>query len=128
MAVVAIIAGAVGGALLAPVIGVSLAVGIVGGAIVGAVAANTLKAIISPDIFDAGIGGPGAGGADAAIRQNAGLTLNNQGTDVNIPVVYGRRKVGGTIVYFTTSGDNNKYLYMALVQCEGEINSIKKIY
>jgi hypothetical protein len=56
-----------------------------------------------------------------------GILLNKQSNDANIPIVYGERLVGGTRVFLETSGTDNEFLYMALVLCEGEINSIEQI-
>jgi hypothetical protein len=57
-----------------------------------------------------------------------GILLNHQSNDQSIPVVYGERKVGGTRVFVETSGTDNEYLYVALVLCEGEIESVEKIF
>jgi hypothetical protein len=56
-----------------------------------------------------------------------GVLLNKQSNDANIPVVYGTRLLGGTRVFVETSGDDNTYLYVALVLSEGEINNITAI-
>ena len=56
-----------------------------------------------------------------------GILLNKQSNDANIPVVYGTRLLGGTRVFIETSGDDNTYLYVALVLSEGEINNITEI-
>ncbi len=56
-----------------------------------------------------------------------GLLVNKQSNDANIPVIYGERLTGGTRVFVETSGADNTYLYMALVLCEGEVNSIEEI-
>ena len=56
-----------------------------------------------------------------------GILLNKQSNDANIPVVYGERLLGGTRVFLETSGTDNEFLYMALILCEGEINSIEEI-
>ena len=56
-----------------------------------------------------------------------GILLNKQSNDANIPVVYGERLLGGTRVFLETSGTDNEFLYMALILCEGEINSIEQI-
>ncbi len=56
-----------------------------------------------------------------------GILLNKQSNDASIPVVYGERLIGGTRVFVETSGTDNKYLYICLVLCEGEINSIEEI-
>ena len=57
-----------------------------------------------------------------------GILLNHQSNDQSIPVVYGERKIGGTRVFIETSGTDNEYLYVALVLCEGEIESVEKIF
>ena len=57
-----------------------------------------------------------------------GILLNHQSNDMSIPVVYGTRKIGGTRVFVETSGTDNEFLYIALVLCEGEIDSVEKIY
>ena len=56
-----------------------------------------------------------------------GILVNKQSNNASIPVVYGERLIGGTRVFISTSGTNNIYLYVALVLCEGEINSIEEI-
>ena len=67
-----------------------------------------------------------AGGADYEAQQQ-GITLNKQSNVAGIPVVYGRRKVGGVRVFAGTSGTDNKYLYVALAVAEGQINAFKNI-
>ena len=56
-----------------------------------------------------------------------GILVNKQSNNASIPVVYGERLIGGTRVFISTSGTDNIYLYVALVLCEGEINSIEEI-
>ena len=56
-----------------------------------------------------------------------GILVNKQSNNASIPVVYGERLIGGTRVFIETSGTDNIYLYVALVLCEGEINSIEEI-
>jgi hypothetical protein len=56
-----------------------------------------------------------------------GILVNKQSNNSSIPVVYGERLIGGTRVFIETSGTDNTYLYVALVLCEGEINSIEEI-
>ena len=45
----------------------------------------------------------------------------------NIPVVYGTRMIGGVRVFVSTNGTNNKYLYVAQVLAEGQINALSSI-
>lgn len=56
---------------------------------------------------------------DAPSYEDSGVTVTKQGSNINIPVVYGFRRVGGTIVFAETNGDNNKYLYVVYVLSEG---------
>jgi hypothetical protein len=63
-----------------------------------------------------------------ASEQVRGILINKQSNNAQIPVVYGRRKVGITRVFVESSGDNNEYLYIAGVVCEGEIEEIEQIY
>ena len=63
------------------------------------------------------------------VDQDAQSVLVNKNSNIaQIPVVYGTRKMGGTRVFVETSGAENKYLYICLVLCEGEIDSIGEIY
>ena len=57
-----------------------------------------------------------------------GVLLNKVSSNASIPVVYGERKIGGTRIFLETSGDDNQYLYLAIVLCEGEINAISRIF
>ena len=61
------------------------------------------------------------------VEEIRGTLVNKQSNNAQIPVVYGERLVGGNRVFIETSGTDNKYLYMALVLCEGEINGITQI-
>lgn len=57
-----------------------------------------------------------------------GALVNKQSNIAQIPVIYGARRVGGTIVFVETSGSNNTYLYLCLVLGEGEVQSIGDVY
>ena len=56
-----------------------------------------------------------------------GILLNKQSNNASIPVIYGERLCGGTRILIETSGNDNEFLYVALVLSEGEINSIEEI-
>ncbi len=62
--------------------------------------------------------------ADAA----KGVLLNKNSNIEGLPVVYGQRRVGGVRTFISTKdvpgGDENEYLYIALVMSEGEVESI----
>jgi hypothetical protein len=76
----------------------------------GAVMAGqkVLGKLMAPDISDMGQQG-------VAIRDNA------PSNTAPIPVVYGRRQIGGTRVFMTTTGVDSKYLHYVLAICEGEV-------
>ena len=57
-----------------------------------------------------------------------GPLVNKDSGVGNIPVIYGERRVGGHRVFISTNGTDNKYLYVALAICEGQVNSIDKIF
>ena len=57
-------------------------------------------------------------GADFDDQSQAqGVLVNKSSNIANIPVIYGTRKVGGTRVFLSTGGNDNEYLYIALVLC-----------
>ena len=57
-----------------------------------------------------------------------GILVNKQSAVGGIPVVYGKRKIGGTRVFIDTAGNANEFLYVCLALCEGEIEGINRIY
>jgi hypothetical protein len=57
-----------------------------------------------------------------------GILVNKQSNVANIPIVYGTRKIGGTRVFLGTADTDNKYLYVCLAICEGEIDSFTKLW
>ena len=120
---VAPIIGAVAGALG---IGAAAATVVVAVATVAAVAAVGYAVKAMTPSFD--VPDYSANTADGAESVNTGILVNKTGTNKPIPVVYGRRKIGGNRVYVSTSGGNNEFLYIAMVFCEGEINAFKRLY
>ena len=70
--------------------------------------------------------------ARLSAQQAQAVLLNREGTAEQIPVVYGTRRVGGIRV-FARSGEGaaeqpNDVLYLVLVLCEGEVESITDIH
>ena len=61
-------------------------------------------------------------------NQAPAVLVNKQSNVAALPVIYGRRKVGGVRVYIGTGGSKNKYLYICLALCEGEIEAIESVY
>jgi hypothetical protein len=69
--------------------------------------------------------------------RNRSIMVNKNSSNEPIPVVYGRRRVGGTRVFIsTTKGDINESgnndgtntLNMVLAMCEGQMGDLKKLY
>jgi len=95
---------------------------------------NIGKSIIGfvGDVFSFVIG-PFGGFETPDINQNAGetargITVTKNGTTTHIPIVYGYRRVGGSIVFAETNGDKNKYLYVCYVLAQGEIEGIRRLF
>ena len=109
--------------VVAAVVGFMVAgpLGAVIGAGIGYASADLVQQIINPgfDVPDTN---------EAAANQNQGVLVNKAGTNNNIPVVYGRRRMGGSRVFVSTEGENNKYLHIVLAISEGEIDAFEEIY
>lgn len=68
-------------------------------------------------------------GTGTSVNENILGPLLNKDSGVGpIPVIYGERRVGGHRVFISTNGSTNQYLYVALALCEGQIDSIDKIF
>ena len=57
-----------------------------------------------------------------------GILLNSQSNVDPIPVIYGRRRVGGTRVLIEVSGASNEYLHIVVVISEGPVAAIDNVY
>ena len=115
----AVAAGAAAAGLIAASVLTAAAIGAAVGAVAGALAPDLLGGMF--DVPDYNV-------TQNAQAENDGILVNKTGMLQHIPVVYGQRKVGGPIVFMATQGDRNKYLYMAVVLSEGEIDSIGDVY
>jgi hypothetical protein len=65
---------------------------------------------------------------DQGDQEAQGALINKQSNNSHIPIIYGTRKVGGVRIFLSVSGNDNEYLYGAIVLSEGEINAITKIF
>lgn len=64
---------------------------------------------------------------------SAGLQTSDNTQSVKSPIasrkiVYGRSRVGGTIVYLESTGSDNKYLHMVLALAAHEVDGLEKVY
>lgn len=69
----------------------------------------------------------GMGSVPDSGQENArqeGVLIQRQGSRVSIPVIYGYRKVAGSVVFAETGSTNNKYLWVAYAFCEGPVEGI----
>jgi hypothetical protein len=92
---------------------------------VGKVVSAVINFVASP--FMGLFGVPDQGSQQEAQRQQ-GILVQQQGSNVDIPVVYGYRKLAGTVVYAETGSTNNKYLWVAYVFCEGLVEGLREIW
>lgn len=53
---------------------------------------------------------------------------NSRSTVAPVPVIYGARRVGGTVVYVAVAGEENEHLHLVLTLSEGPINSVPVVY
>ena len=53
--------------------------------------------------------------------ENNGFLANTRSPEAIVPVVYGRARVGGNIIFMKTEGSKNEYLYMVMTLSEGPI-------
>lgn len=66
--------------------------------------------------------------AKKAADSMKGVLVNKESNVEPIPVIYGTRRVGGTRVFVhTQGGDKNRFLYICLVLCEGEVDDVYDI-
>lgn len=64
---------------------------------------------------------------------SGGLQTTDNTQSVKSPIasrkiVYGRTRVGGTIVYLESTGSDNKYLHMVLAVAAHEVDALEKVY
>lgn len=98
----------------------------------GDVIAGGIKVAIGINLFEAGIDWlteqvtPDL--PDQFTEDQRGLLVNRQGTDVPLPVVYGRKKIGGSTVFLSVDGDENQDLWVQLAIADSEIQEIELVH
>jgi len=91
------------------------------------VVASVVNFVAQP--FMGMLGGmPDIPSAQAEAARQQGVLLQREGSDQQIPVVYGYRKVGGTVAFAETGSDNNKYLYVIYVFAEGVVEGLREVF
>ena len=61
------------------------------------------------------------------LLDNEGVLINQRASDAPLPIIYGTRKVGGSIAFIAVSTDN-QFLYLVLALCEGQVEGMKELY
>jgi len=117
---------AVGKAVTSVVKGVVKAITGVVKAVVN-VATSIINFIAQPFLGLLG-GMPGIPDAASEAQRQQGVLVQTQGANINVPVVYGYRKLGGTVVFAETGSTNNRYLYVAYVFCEGVVEGLREVF
>ena len=142
-----IIIGAIVGSAVSDVVGAAVADAVLGTVIesgITAGAADVLGASIATANFIGGAAGLVAGGlasvatqsvlgtlspsraqSSVASAQAQGILINSQSNVDPIPVIYGRRRVGGTRIFIEVSGTSNEYLHLVIVLGEGPLAAIQ---
>jgi hypothetical protein len=93
---------------------------------VGKVVSAVVNFVASP--FMGMFGVPDAPTDSAESQRQQGVLIQQQGSNVNIPVIYGFRKVAGTVVFAETGSTNNQYLWVAYVMAEGLVEGLRELY
>lgn len=111
-------AGFIGGAIAATW-GAIGSIPLIGGAIQGSIASYALGAAAEAlGLYDV---------EQQSTSYDAHLKVNNTSNTHAIPVIYGRRRIGGS-EWRAVGGSDNKYLYRVCILSEGEIEGVEKIY
>ncbi len=61
------------------------------------------------------------------LLDNEGVLINQRASDAPLPIIYGTRKVGGSIAFIAVSPDN-QFLYLVVALCEGQVEGMKELY
>jgi hypothetical protein len=112
-------------AAAADVLGASLATASFIGGATGLVAGGVANLAVQSLI---GSNSPSSAQSALSSAQAQGILINSQSNVDPIPVIYGRRRVGGTRVFIEVSGSSNEYLHLMLVLSEGPVTAIDNVY
>lgn len=97
----------------------------------GAFASALFGSVVAYGVGYAGQRAFGLGGSSAELapfsRANTWLS-NEPNSQRALPVVYGRRRIGGTVVFADVNGARNEYLDVVYAICEGPVAQIAEMY
>lgn len=110
-------------------VGIAMGTTVVGSVTVGAIVGFTLKVAATFAIgalTQAGAKRKARKALNSVQERADGLTQNFTSSVAYVPVVYGRSKVGGNVVYLETGGSGR--LYMVVIVAEGEIDAFEQVF
>ena len=93
---------------------------------IGNVVSAVVDFVASPFLSIFGVP-TGVDDATEASRQQ-GILVQQQGSNIPIPIVYGYRKIAGAVTYAETGSTENKYLWVAYTFCEGTVEGLREIF
>ena len=108
--------------------GVVKAVGsVVSGVIkaVGSVVSAVVNFVASP--FMGLFGAPDIPNDSSEAQRQQGILIQQTGSNVHVPVVYGYRKLGGAVTFAETGADSNKYLWVVYTFAEGAVEGLREV-
>lgn len=93
------------------------------------VAASVVSFVAEPFMgMLGGLATPDIPSGGSEMERQQGVLLQKQGSIVPIPVVYGYRKIGGTVTFAETGSTDNKYLWVAYALSEGPVEGLHEIF
>ena len=69
-----------------------------------------------------------AGAIASALTSNRGMTITTRQAAANRQVIYGQQRVGGVMIYESTTGSSHDQYNMVIVIAGHEIESIQNLY
>ena len=91
------------------------------------VVASVVSFIAQP--FMGLLGGmPSMPDAASMAREQQGVLIPREGSDEQIPIVYGYRKLAGVTTFAETGSSNNKFLYVVYVFSEGIVEGLREVF
>jgi hypothetical protein len=93
---------------------------------VGKVISSVVNFVASP--FMGIFGSPDIPNDSAEADRQQGVLIQQTGSNVNIPVVYGYRKLAGSVTFAETGADNNRYLWVVYTFAEGAVEGLREIF
>ena len=93
---------------------------------IGKVVGAVIDFVVSPFMGILGI--PSGPNDSAEEERQTGVLIQSAGSNVKVPVVYGYRKIAGTVVFAETGATKNKYLWVAYTFAEGQATGIRRLF